>query len=125
MVNRTKIDITKSQKTSAFFFNLGWKGGVVGFCLVLILLVVGEFCPEIKEAKILIPCFSFLMIYFFVNMSITAAINCLLELILVRRKKLTKRMGLEQAFVYLVLALSFWLGVYWIVRELINYLKIG
>lgn len=129
MENRTKIDITKLQKTSLLFFRLAWIGGAVGTCLLIaiaVLLGVAKVShPEIRETKVLIPFFAFLGIYFMINMSIKAAIDCLIELILVRRKKLTKRMGLEQAFVYLVLTLSFWMGVYWIVRALVNFLKTG
>lgn len=128
-VNRRKIDATKLQKVSYFFFRLAWIGGVVGFCLVLaiavILGVVGAFRPEIREVKVLIPFVAFLGIYFMINISIKSAIDCLLELISVRRKELKKRMGLEQAFVYLVFTLCCWWGVYWIVRELVNYLKTG
>lgn len=128
-VNRRKIDTAKLRKISGFFFSFAWKGGVVGFFLVLaiavILGVAGAFRPEIREVKILIPCFAILMFYFMINMSMTSAIDCLLELIAVRRKKLTKRLGLEQAFMYLVYTLCFWCGTYWIIRELVNYLKTG
>ena len=128
-VNKRKIDVDNLQKASLFFFRLAWIGGVVGFCLLLaipvIVGVVGAFRPEIREVKVLIPCFLILMFYFMVNMSIKSAIDCLRELIGVLRKKLTKRMGLEQAFVYLVFTLFFWWGIYWIVRELVKYLETG
>ena len=128
-VDRKKTDTVKLQRASLFFFRLAWKGGIVGFCLLLaipvILGVVGAFRPEIREVKVLFPCGLFLGIYFMINMSIKSAIDCLLELIAVRRKELTKRIGLEQVFLYLFYTLCFWWGVYWIVRELVNYLKTG
>jgi hypothetical protein len=93
--------------------------------IAIILGVVEAFRPETREVKVLIPCVAFLGIYFMINMSIKSAIDCLLKLIGVRRKKLTKRKGLEQAFVYLFYTLCFWWGVYWIVRELVNYSKTG
>lgn len=125
--NRRRIDITKLQKASLFFFRLAWIGGIVGFCLVLaipvILGVLGAFYPEATEVKILIPCFSILAFYFFFNMSMKSLIDCIIEFIGVHRKKLTKRKGLEQAFVYLIYTLCFWWGIFWVVKELVNYLQ--
>jgi hypothetical protein len=129
MMESGKTDVRKLQKISVLFFRLAWIGGIVGFCLLLaipiIVGVVGAFRPEMQEMNFLIPCFALLGIYFMINMSIKSAIDCVIEVIGVKRKELTRRNGLEQAFVYFVFTLSFLLGVYWIVRELVKYVETG
>jgi hypothetical protein len=128
-VKRRETNYTKLEKASILFFRLAWIGGIVGFFLLLaitvILGVVKAYRPEIGERKVVILCTAFLCIYFIINMSITALIDFLLELIYVRRKKVTKRLGLEQAFLYLGIALFCWWGIYWAIRSLFGYFENG
>jgi hypothetical protein len=128
-VKRRKTNCTKLEKASILFFRLAWIGGIAGFSLVVAVMaisgVVKAYRPEIGETRIAIPCFLSFIVYFMTNLSIKAAIDFLLELRYVRRKKVTKRLGLEQAFVYLGIALFCWWVIYWAIRELFEYLQIG
>lgn len=118
-LNRRKTSTTRLGKISGFFFDLAWKGGVVGFFLVLILYLVGLFFPETKDAKISILCFVILVFYFMSNLSMFYAVQFFIDLIDVRRKEVTKRMGLEQALVDVVVFLFCWWVIYWIAREMV------
>ena len=128
-MNRTKTDTAKLQKSRILFFRFACKGCIIGFFLLLvtavILGIVEAFHPESRELKVLIPCFAFLVIYFMTTLSISFAIKFLIDLMCLRQKEVTTRIGLEQAFVDLLVTLFFWCVIYYTVRELVNYLKTG